>query len=151
MQLSKYESYSHQIIISGLFQKDVLSLLSEVGLKTAIGHEGHDDVGGWTSISADSNQTHDIGMVKLFHLHTFLHDFVDFILIKESCSARVFALYVIYSAWLHLHYISPYLIWNSVCMCVCVCACVCVCVCVCVCSMYHAWFHCRWHVTHAIF
>ena len=42
-----------------------------------------DNVGRWASINADTNQTHDIGMVKLFHLYTFLHDFVDFILIKE--------------------------------------------------------------------
>jgi len=83
MHTLKYDTYSHQIVISSLVQKEVWSLLSEVRQKTAIDHEGHDNVGRWASINADTNQTHDIGMVKLFHLYTFLHDFVDFILIKE--------------------------------------------------------------------
>ena len=74
--------HPHQTVVSGLLQEEVWSLLSEVGQKTAIGHEGHDDVGGWASISTDSDQTHDIGMVEVFHLYTFLHDFVDLILIK---------------------------------------------------------------------
>ena len=81
--------YSYQIVISGLLQEEVRSLLSEVGQKTAIGHEGHDNVGGWASISTDSDQTQDIGMVEVLHLHTFLHDVVDFSLIKGPCSAWV--------------------------------------------------------------
>ena len=74
---------THQVPISGFIQKEVWSLLSEVGQQTAIGHKRHDNIGSRASVDADTNEVHDIGVVELFHLHTFLHDLVDLILIKE--------------------------------------------------------------------
>ena len=64
--------------------KEGLISLSEVGQQTAIGHERHDNVGGRASIHTDTNEIHDIGVVELFHLQTFLNDCVDLIPIKES-------------------------------------------------------------------
>ena len=45
-----YKSTLYQVLISGFVQNEVWSLFSEVGQQTAVGHEGHDNIGSRASI-----------------------------------------------------------------------------------------------------
>ena len=51
------------------------SVLLKVGQKAAIGHEGHDDIRGWSSIKTNSSECEHIWMIKLVHFGTFLEHF----------------------------------------------------------------------------
>ena len=78
---SKEGESTHQVFIGSFIQKEIGSLLSEIGQQTAVGHKWHYNVGGRASINTDTNEPQNMGMFKLFHLHTLCHDLHNLLLV----------------------------------------------------------------------
>ena len=58
----------------------------QVGQQTAIAHEGHDDVRGWTSISAHPDQTNNIRVIEALHFYALRHHVINIFTTEVSWS-----------------------------------------------------------------
>ena len=59
-------------------------MFPEVGQQTAVGHEGHHNIGRLSTINTHSYQSHHIGMVELRHLQTLFNHIVKFACTEHS-------------------------------------------------------------------
>ncbi len=71
------------LFISLFSENEFRSILFEVRLKTAIGHEWCHNEGGGASVNTHTNQTQDIGVIKITHLDTLSHQLVNLALVIE--------------------------------------------------------------------
>ena len=77
--------YIYLVCVDVLSKDEVSSLFLEVLLQTAIGHVGHDDVGGSSSVQTHSDQAQNVGVVEELHLQTLVQNLVYLIVVIESC------------------------------------------------------------------
>ena len=75
---------TYVVFIYGNWKHQLRSILLEEGQKTAVRHERHDNVGGWTSINTHTHQTDNVRMVEVFHFHTLIHHVFNILLPKVS-------------------------------------------------------------------
>ena len=78
--------YKFYVVMVG--DGEFCSVFPEVGQQTAVGHEGHHNIGRLSTINTHSYQPHHIGMVELRHLQTFLNQIVKFVPTKHSCCGK---------------------------------------------------------------
>ena len=68
--------YKFHVVIIG--NGELCSVFPEVGQQTAVGHEGHHNIGRLSTVNTHSHQPHHIGMVELRHLQTFFNQTIKF-------------------------------------------------------------------------
>lgn len=72
---------SHLVVVSIGSNVQLTASLLEERDEVAMAHEGHDDVGGRTSVHTHSNQAQHVGVFEVCHLQSFFDNFVVFLII----------------------------------------------------------------------
>ena len=75
----------HLVIVSVSSNVQLRTPLLEEWEEVAVAHIGHDNIGGRTSVHADSNQAQHIGVFEVCHLQPFFDHFVVFLIIVVIC------------------------------------------------------------------
>ena len=81
-----YTLQTYNFFICVIRKQQLCSVFLQVGQQTAIAHEGHDDVRGWTSISAHPDQTNNIRVIEALHFYALRHHVINIFTTEVSWS-----------------------------------------------------------------